>query len=115
MRNVGRGNKDASSESYRGLKMDGEPCVWCGGVPRPWCKWQHAAQEARDMRGKQAVFAERPCTDHSPALCASYDFLANGQGLACSSMLRTFLTGRPMQSGFRPSRRGRHGTTQLCA
>lgn len=48
-------SKDASAESYRGLKMAGEPCVWCGGAP---------------------------CTSHSEAKCAPYDFLAGGQGLA---------------------------------
>ena len=32
------GSKDASAESYRGLKMAGEPCVWCGGAlgPQPF-------------------------------------------------------------------------------
>jgi len=44
-------------EGYKshGLKVGGEPCVWCGGTA---------------------------CTDFSNASCAPYDWLINGQGVA---------------------------------
>eukprot|EP00913_Durusdinium_trenchii_P008051 g7550.t1 len=52
-------SKDGSVADYRGLKIAGEPCVWCGGGA---------------------------CTDHDESvLCAAYDFVANGQGLAFTS------------------------------
>lgn len=52
-------SKDGSVADYHGLKIAGEPCVWCGGGS---------------------------CSDNDEnVLCAAYDFLANGQGLAFTS------------------------------
>eukprot|EP00434_Breviolum_minutum_P040228 symbB.v1.2.035742.t1/scaffold4886.1/size33457/2 len=52
-------SKDGSVADWHGLKIAGEPCVWCGGGS---------------------------CSDHDEnVLCAAYDFLANGEGLAFSS------------------------------
>eukprot|EP00930_Biecheleria_cincta_P021635 TRINITY_DN1597_c0_g1_i4.p1 TRINITY_DN1597_c0_g1~~TRINITY_DN1597_c0_g1_i4.p1 ORF type:complete len:3086 (-),score=717.12 TRINITY_DN1597_c0_g1_i4:161-9034(-) len=48
------GRDGSGAQGHSGIKIQGEPCVWCGGLP---------------------------CTDKTDAVCAPYDWMARGQGV----------------------------------